>query len=198
MGFNKKKRLPRKNRKTKSILVFDESARKEYLTGFKKRKDVRRKKAQEQVEKMIKEDRKLLKQKTKEFEQVKTRYQQPAIDLEELVDKHVTELPEHTVTVTDISEIDLAGHAGTRLGQNKFAPLSTEDDEVDEDDVDDDSEGEKAVPGISVHKHDKAIKTIKNKIFKTSKHLKKKKSKQGKTKRLLSKKAKHRKKLSAN
>lgn len=40
-------------------------------------------------------------------------------DLEQIVSKQVTELPEHTVTITDISEIDLAGHAGTRLGLNK-------------------------------------------------------------------------------
>jgi hypothetical protein len=35
----------------------------DYLTGFKKRKDERRKKAQDQVEKMIKEERRKMKQK---------------------------------------------------------------------------------------------------------------------------------------
>ena len=34
----------------------------DYLTGFRKRKDERRKKAQDQIEKMIKEERKLLRQ----------------------------------------------------------------------------------------------------------------------------------------
>ena len=42
----------------------------EYLTGFKKRKDVRRKKAQEQVELMIKEDKKLLRQKVSNLDSV--------------------------------------------------------------------------------------------------------------------------------
>jgi len=37
----------------------------DYLTGFRKRKDERKKKAQDQVQKMIKEDRKLLKEKVR-------------------------------------------------------------------------------------------------------------------------------------
>ena len=39
------KTVPRKviNKKTKTKIVFDEAARKDYLTGFRKRKDERRK-----------------------------------------------------------------------------------------------------------------------------------------------------------
>lgn len=55
----------------------------------------------------------------KEFSQVKTKSQKLQPDLEELAEKHVMELPHHTVTITDISEVDLAGHAGTRLGWNQ-------------------------------------------------------------------------------
>ena len=55
----------------------------------------------------------------REFDTVKTRYQQLPIDLELLAERQVTDLPGHTVTITDISDIDLAGHEGTRLGQNK-------------------------------------------------------------------------------
>ena len=49
------KRAP-KNRSTKTSIVFDEAARTEYLTGFRKRKESRRKKAKEQMEKEIKEE----------------------------------------------------------------------------------------------------------------------------------------------
>lgn len=56
----------------------------------------------------------------KEFrEYAEKKHQSVPSDIEQIVSKQVTELPEHTVTITDISEIDLAGHAGTRLGLNK-------------------------------------------------------------------------------
>ncbi|XP_052781415.1 nucleolar protein 12-like [Mya arenaria] len=182
MGFDKKKKkLRKKNRQTKSTIVFDEKARKDYLTGFRKRKDERRKKAQEQVQRMIKEDRKLLKQKMKEFETVKTRYQQLPTDLELIAERQVTELPNHTVTITDISDIDLAGHAGTRLGLNQVLDSGSEHN---------DSEPEEEKP-VSLNKHDKALKSIKTKIFKTSKHVKKKSQK--KTTKTLSKKERHKK-----
>ena len=46
------KTVPRKaiNKKTKKSIVFDEKKRKDFLTGFKKRKDERRKKWNEKVE----------------------------------------------------------------------------------------------------------------------------------------------------
>jgi|FrelakmetLWP11LW_1041352.scaffolds.fasta_scaffold364936_1 ribosomal RNA-processing protein 17 len=47
---------PAKNRSTKTAIVFDETARTEYLTGFRKRKDERRKKAKEQMEKEVKDE----------------------------------------------------------------------------------------------------------------------------------------------
>ena len=45
-----------KNRSTKTAIVFDEAARTEYLTGFRKRKEERRKKAKEQIEKEVKDE----------------------------------------------------------------------------------------------------------------------------------------------
>ena len=49
-------------------------------------------------------------------------------DLEEL-DKElgrteVKELPHHTVTITDISEVDLAGQGGLRLGKNQVSCIT--------------------------------------------------------------------------
>lgn len=42
-----------------------------------------------------------------------------ALDDIDEVETSVMDLPSHTVTVSDISEIDLAGHGGLRLGVNK-------------------------------------------------------------------------------
>ena len=47
-------------------VVFDERARKEFLTGFHKRKDERRKKAQEEIEQKLKEEIKKIKLETKD------------------------------------------------------------------------------------------------------------------------------------
>ena len=45
---------PKKERKTE--IVFDENKRRDFLTGFRKRKDERRKKAKEEFEKKLKDE----------------------------------------------------------------------------------------------------------------------------------------------
>merc|ERR1712071_189087 len=45
-----------KNRQTKVHLIFDEKARKEYLTGFRKRKAERKKKYDEKMKKEMKKE----------------------------------------------------------------------------------------------------------------------------------------------
>ncbi|VDI56604.1 Hypothetical predicted protein [Mytilus galloprovincialis] len=62
MGFEKNKKRQPKNRKTKTILVFDVKAREEFLTGFRKRKNERRKKAQDERKSQMKIDKKESKQ----------------------------------------------------------------------------------------------------------------------------------------
>ena len=64
MGVEKTK--PRKpiNKKNKTRVVFDPAARKEFLTGFKKRKDERRKKWNDKVQKDLKEEIKKIKEET--------------------------------------------------------------------------------------------------------------------------------------
>lgn len=54
MGKRKTSAGNSKPRKTE--IVFDETKRRDFLTGFRKRKQERRKKAQEQQEKTIKEE----------------------------------------------------------------------------------------------------------------------------------------------
>ena len=61
------KTVPRKaiNKKTKTSIVFDENKRKDFLTGFKKRKDERRKKWNEKVERDLKNEIKKIKEETR-------------------------------------------------------------------------------------------------------------------------------------
>ena len=61
------KSVPRKaiNKSTKKRIVFDETKRKEFLTGFRRRKDERRKKWNEKIEKNLKEEIKRIKEQTR-------------------------------------------------------------------------------------------------------------------------------------
>jgi len=61
------KTVPRRaiNKKTKTKVVFDENARKEFLTGFRKRKDERRKQWKEKIDRQLKNEIKKIKNDTK-------------------------------------------------------------------------------------------------------------------------------------
>lgn len=91
-----------KNRQTKSVLIFDEAARREYLTGFQKRKNQRRKQAKLENEKKIKDEKQALKQQVREMMQKSDRHRLP--EVEEFLSSTVHDLPDHTVTITDMSD----------------------------------------------------------------------------------------------
>ena len=55
VGKSTSKRRP-VNKTTKTSIVFDPSARKEFLTGFRRRKQERRKKAAEKMDRQLKEE----------------------------------------------------------------------------------------------------------------------------------------------
>ena len=61
------KTVPRRviNKKTKTKIVFDEAARKDYLTGFRKRKDERRKQWKEKIDQQLKKEVAKIKNETK-------------------------------------------------------------------------------------------------------------------------------------
>ncbi|XP_056379901.1 nucleolar protein 12 isoform X2 [Hyla sarda] len=110
----------KKNRKAvaaKRELVFDEEKRKEYLTGFHKRKLQRRKAAVEEIKRKIKEEQKRLRdERHKEYmKMLKEREEalEEADEVERLVTSKRESLtfdhPNHTVTVTTISDLDLSG-----------------------------------------------------------------------------------------
>jgi ribosomal RNA-processing protein 17 len=54
-----------KNKKPKNELVFDSKERENFLKGFSKRKKQRQKKAQEEIELKLKEERKRIKDESK-------------------------------------------------------------------------------------------------------------------------------------
>lgn len=107
-----------KKRENKCIVTFDEKNRQEYLTGFHKRKVERRKAAVEEIRKKIKEEQirvredrhkeyiKMLKERTEALEEGED-------DLEDAITSTTESMqydhPNHTVTVTTISDLDLTG-----------------------------------------------------------------------------------------
>ncbi|KAG6452105.1 nucleolar protein 12 [Manduca sexta] len=72
-------------RKKKVNLVFDESKRKEFLCGFRKRKLERKKKAQEELQRLLKEEKKRIKQENKESYKKLIVSSRPIPDIEQLL-----------------------------------------------------------------------------------------------------------------
>ncbi|XP_030045059.1 nucleolar protein 12-like, partial [Microcaecilia unicolor] len=106
------------------VLTFDEEKRREYLTGFHKRKVERRKVAVQELKKKIKEEqRKMREERHKEYMRMLKERQEAleeADELEQLVTSQTESLqydhPNHTVTVTTISDLDLSGVGLLGLG----------------------------------------------------------------------------------
>lgn len=75
-----------KNQVKKKInLVFDESKRKDFLCGFRKRKLERKKKAQDDIKRMLKEEKKRIKQENKESYKKLVVSSRPIPDIEQLL-----------------------------------------------------------------------------------------------------------------
>ncbi|XP_029293829.1 nucleolar protein 12 [Cottoperca gobio] len=107
-----------KKRENKCIVTFDDNERQNYLTGFHKRKVERRKIAVSEIRKKIKEEQirvreerhkeyiKLLKERTDALTEAEG-------DLEDVITGTTESVqydhPNHTVTVTTISDLDLSG-----------------------------------------------------------------------------------------
>ncbi|XP_071330514.1 nucleolar protein 12 [Trachinotus anak] len=108
-----------KKRENKCIVMFDDKERNDYLTGFHKRKVERRKAAEAEIRKKIKEEQirvreerhkeymKMLKERTEALEECEED------DLEDAITSTTESVqydhPNHTVTVTTISDLDLTG-----------------------------------------------------------------------------------------
>nr|CAI5845021.1 unnamed protein product [Callosobruchus analis] len=95
MGKNTKKR-------DKIVLVFDEDKRREFLTGFRKRKLERKKKAQEKFERELLEERKRIKKEAKESYKKLVTSHRPIPELEKYIQQEYEE-EDVTVKVFDFS-----------------------------------------------------------------------------------------------
>lgn len=119
MGRNKKKKKKRDgdDRRPRLVLNFDEEKRREYLTGFHKRKVERKKAAIEEIKHRLKqEQKKLREERHQEYLKMLAEREEAleeADELERLVTAKTESVqydhPNHTVTVTTISDLDLSG-----------------------------------------------------------------------------------------
>lgn len=115
MGRKKKRNAD--DRRPRLVLSFDEEKRREYLTGFHKRKVERKKIAIEEIKQRLKQERKKLRgERHQEYLKMLAEREEALEEADEL-DRLVTaktesvqyDHPNHTVTVTTISDLDLSG-----------------------------------------------------------------------------------------
>ncbi|XP_058875061.1 nucleolar protein 12 [Acipenser ruthenus] len=117
MGKNNKNKPGSKRRENKCVVTFNEDERQDYLTGFHKRKVERRKKAVDEIKKKIKEEQKRMREERhKEYVKMlreRTEALEEAGELDHLITSTAETVqydhPNHTVTVTTVSDLDLSG-----------------------------------------------------------------------------------------
>ncbi|XP_039978949.1 nucleolar protein 12 [Xiphias gladius] len=149
--FKKAKFKPgSKKRENKCIVMFDDKDRQDYLTGFHKRKVERRKAAVAEIRKKIKEEQirvreerhkefmKMLKERTEALEDIDD-------DLEDVITSTTESVqydhPNHTVTVTTISDLDL-----TRAHQLGPAAVEVNKESKDEEKGEEEEKKTNAMP----------------------------------------------------
>ncbi|XP_054997147.1 nucleolar protein 12 [Sorex araneus] len=116
MGRNKKKR-DGDDRRPRLVLSFDEEKRRDYLTGFHKRKVERKKAAIQEIKQRLKQEQKKLREERHQEYLKMLAEREEALEEADELDRLVTaktesvqyDHPNHTVTVTTISDLDLSG-----------------------------------------------------------------------------------------
>merc|ERR1711963_551337 len=173
-GGQKKHKQPAKNRKNKTYLEFDEKARSEYLKGFQKRKIERKKIAREKHDKKILDERKQLLKQVRESQKDAMRKQPVVIpEIQDLVEPEVYDLPDHTVTISDIGEVDYVGKSGLRLGLN-----STDKADETEMKVDNETKNEGSVKPVKNSSLKQKLASCSNQLSSQKLQIKKQKKKQ--------------------
>ncbi|XP_007519463.1 nucleolar protein 12 isoform X1 [Erinaceus europaeus] len=115
MGRKKKRNAD--DRRPRLVLSFDEEKRREYLTGFHKRKVERKKIAIEEIKQRLKQEQKKLREERHQEYLKMLAEREEALEEADELDRLVTaktesvqyDHPNHTVTVTTISDLDLSG-----------------------------------------------------------------------------------------
>ncbi|CAH2037025.1 unnamed protein product, partial [Iphiclides podalirius] len=114
MGKRKNKNAEKKK---KISLVFDENKRRDFLCGFRKRKLERKKKAKEQMERMLKEERKRIKQENKESYKKLVVSSRPIPDIEQLLQEEYED-EDVNVKIVELSS-DTLQKKDIVIGDNK-------------------------------------------------------------------------------
>ncbi|KAM3959197.1 nucleolar protein viriato isoform 1-T1 [Aphomia sociella] len=114
MGKRKNKNL---DKKKKITLVFDENKRKEFLCGFRKRKLERKKKAQEELQKLLKDERRRIKQENKESYKKLVVSSRPIPDIEQLLQEEYED-EDVNVKIVELSS-DTLQKRDLVIGENK-------------------------------------------------------------------------------
>ncbi|XP_055993570.1 nucleolar protein 12 isoform X2 [Sorex fumeus] len=118
MGRNKKKKKrDGDDRRPRLVLSFDEEKRRDYLTGFHKRKVERKKAAIQEIKQRLKQEQKKLREERHQEYLKMLAEREEALEEADELDRLVTaktesvqyDHPNHTVTVTTISDLDLSG-----------------------------------------------------------------------------------------
>uniref|UniRef100_A0A6M2DIF5 Nucleolar protein 12 n=1 Tax=Xenopsylla cheopis TaxID=163159 RepID=A0A6M2DIF5_XENCH len=140
MGKGKQTGKPRR----KINLVFNEEKRREFLQGFHKRKLQRKKKAQEELQMQLKDERRRLKQEARESYKKLVTSHKPIPELEKLLEKEY-ETEDVSVKVVELS-IDNIAKSKNLIGSN--FPHYEVDASIEED-VDEEAKPEE-IPGMEL------------------------------------------------
>lgn len=214
MGVEKTKPRRAINKKNKTRVVFDESARKEFLTGFRKRKDERRRQWKEKVDRQLKNEIKKIKGET----QAKVEKGMSKTNSSNHIVPEVAHLINSNLADTTVSDCGDASVTITTLDslQAVATPWRQESDNESSESDDDDDQKQEEMPGMSLTapevnhvvigcKEKKALNRAamnqihKSKAFKAQERIKAKKQRNMNRfkKKKLSKKAKFLKKIGA-
>lgn len=140
----------------------------EFLTGFHKRKLQRKKKAQEELQQQLKEERKRLKADAKESYKKLVVSHRPIPELEDLLQEEYED-DEVTVKVVELSADKLSAR-NTFIGPN-LSTYAAKDEEEENADEEEESEKEE-LPGMELKRKKKIKEGVKQEEFKTQKDVK--------------------------
>ncbi|KAK5640916.1 hypothetical protein RI129_009463 [Pyrocoelia pectoralis] len=132
-------------KKNKVHLIFDESKRREFLTGFHKRKLERKKKAKEKFEKQLKEEKRRLKAEARESYKKLVKSYTPIPEIEHLLTKEYDD-KEVNVKITELSANVLA-KTNDWIGANQPC---YESDQEETNDGTTEEDNEELLPGMEL------------------------------------------------
>ncbi|GBN18485.1 hypothetical protein AVEN_235813-1 [Araneus ventricosus] len=115
----KKRRGPKQS---KVHLIFDEKERADYLTGFRKRNLERKLKRKQTLDTLLKEEIKKIKKNQKEALHNAIKSQSQVPEIQHLLEPVTYDLPDHTVTISEINNMDSL-HASTTINMDESIPV---------------------------------------------------------------------------